>query len=217
MSTEARRRSPKRAAVIEAATEEFLTHGFEGTSMDRIAETAGVSKRTVYDHFPSKEDLFQAISHEILDRVEQMPAHAYSSEAPLADQLLRIGNTFADTITSPAFMKLSRVVIARFIQAPDLGQRTEKAHNRLRRDMIALFKAGRKDGRLRITNPERAAVQFCGLIKESAFWPQLMAGQKPLSQRERRAVVGTAVEMFLSYYYSGDDSEPRRPLASGAS
>ena len=200
MGTEARRRSPKRAAVIEAATEEFLTHGFEGTSMDRIAETARVSKRTVYDHFPSKEDLFQAISHEILERVEQMPAHAYSAEEPLEDQLIRIGNDFADTITSQAFMKLSRVVIARFIQAPELGQRTAKAHGRLRRDMIALFKEGRKDGRLRLTKPERAAVQFCGLIKEAAFWPELMAGQKPLSQRERRAVVSSAVDMFLKYY-----------------
>ena len=52
----ARRKSPKRAAVIEAATEEFLSRGFSGTSMDRIAEVANVSKRTVYDHFPSKDN-----------------------------------------------------------------------------------------------------------------------------------------------------------------
>ncbi|MEL6189820.1 MAG: helix-turn-helix domain-containing protein, partial [Myxococcota bacterium] len=97
MTTEARRRSPKRAAVIEAATEAFLSHGFEGTSMDRIAETAGVSKRTVYDHFPSKEDLFRAISHEILERVEEMPTHAYAPDVPLESQLLQIGNAFADT------------------------------------------------------------------------------------------------------------------------
>lgn len=200
MSTEARRRSPKRAAVIEAATKEFLNYGFEGTSMDRISETAGVSKRTVYDHFPSKEDLFRAISHEILERVEEMPSHGYSAEEPLEEQLLRIGNTFADTITSEAFMKLSRVVIARFIQSPELGQRAANAHDLLRRDMVALFKAGRKDGRLRITNPDRAAAQFCGLIKEVAFWPELMAGQKPLSRRERRAAVSSAVEMFLRYY-----------------
>ncbi len=200
MATAARRRSPKRAAVIEAATEEFLTHGFGGTSMDRIAETAGVSKRTVYDHFPSKEDLFRAISYEILERVDQMPSHTYSTEQPLETQLLQIGNSFADTITSQAFMKLSRVVIARFIQSPELGQRTANAHGRLRRDMISLFKAGRKDGRLRITNPERAAAQFCGLIKEIAFWPELMAGQKPLSKRERRAAVSSAVDIFLSYY-----------------
>ena len=51
----------KRAAILEAAVAEFRSNGFEVTSMDRIAETAGVSKRTVYNHFPSKEALFAEI------------------------------------------------------------------------------------------------------------------------------------------------------------
>ncbi len=198
--TDARRKSPKRAAVIEAATEGFLTYGFSETSMDRIAETANVSKRTVYDHFPSKEDLFQAIADDILNKIGEMHAHEYSEEKPLEEQLLDIGNTFAETITDRKFMKLSRVVIARFIQSPELAHKTLNAYARLRRDMITFFKAGKKDGRLQITNPEQAATQFCGLIKEIAFWPELMAGQKPLSTRERKAVVKSAVEMFLGHY-----------------
>ena len=195
-----RRKSPKRAAVIEAATEEFLSRGFSGTSMDRIAEVANVSKRTVYDHFPSKNDLFQAIVDKILQQVEEMPSHKYSEEKPLDEQLLAIGNTFATTITGKDFMKLSRVVISHFIQAPEWAHNTLKAHARLRQDMIAFFKAGKKDDRLNIRNPEKAAAQFCGLIKEIAFWPELMAGQEPISTRERNAAVKAAVEMFLDHY-----------------
>lgn len=198
--TNARRKSPKRAAIIKAATEEFLSRGFSGTSMDRIAEVANVSKRTVYDHFPSKDNLFQAIIDEILQRVEEMPSHEYSEKKPLDEQLLAIGNTFATTITGKDFMKLSRVVISRFIQSPEWAQNTLKAHSRLRQDMIAFFKAGKKDGRLKISNPEKAAAQFCGLIKEIAFWPELMAGQEPISTRERNAAVKAAVEMFLDHY-----------------
>lgn len=197
---ESRRNSPKRKAVIEAATEEFLSHGFSGTSMDRIAEAANVSKRTVYDHFPSKDDLFQAIIDEILIRVGEMPAHKYSEEQDLDEQLLAIGRSFADTITSSDFMKLSKVVISRFIQAPEWSHNTVEAHARLRKDMIAFFKAGKKDGRLRVNDHEKAAAQFCGLIKEIAFWPELMAGQKPVTTRERNAAVKSAVEMFLDHY-----------------
>lgn len=51
----------KRDAIVQAAIEEFRQHGFNGTSMDRVAAAAEVSKRTVYNHFPSKEDLFEAI------------------------------------------------------------------------------------------------------------------------------------------------------------
>lgn len=198
--TETRRKSPKRAAVVEAALEEFLTHGFSGTSMDRIAEVANVSKRTVYDHFPSKDDLFQAIIDEILERVGEMPTHEYSDSKTLDEQLLEIGNTFATTITGRDFMKLSRVVISRFVQAPEWAQNTLKAHARLRQDMVAFFKAGKKDGRLRVNDPEKAAAQFCGLIKEIAYWPELMAGQKPVTSRERASAVKDAVAIFLGHY-----------------
>ena len=198
--TDARRKSPKRAAIIEAATEEFWSHGFSGTSMDRIAKVANVSKRTVYDHFPSKDHLFQAIIDKILEKIGEMPSHEYSPEKPLDKQLLAIGKTFATTITGKDFMKLSRVVISRFIQTPEWAHNTITAYARTRRDMIAFFEAGKKDGRLKISNSEKAAAQFCGLIKEIAFWPELMAGQEPLSTRERNAAVKAAVEMFLDHY-----------------
>ncbi|MEM9292416.1 MAG: TetR/AcrR family transcriptional regulator [Acidobacteriota bacterium] len=199
-ATRAPRRSPKRDAVIEAATEEFLAHGFAGTSMDRIAQAANVSKRTVYNHFPSKDELFQAIVEEILRRSDEMPFHTYSPERALEDQLLEIGNTFADTITDRDFMKLAKVVTACFIQLPEWGQTTMSAYARLRKSMLAFFKAGKRDGRLKIGDPERAATQFCGLIKEAVFWPEVMAGQQPATSRERRIAVEDAVAIFLSYY-----------------
>ncbi|MCF5632840.1 TetR family transcriptional regulator, partial [Pseudomonas syringae] len=46
----------KREAIVLAAIAEFGDRGFEITSMDRIAARAEVSKRTVYNHFPSKEE-----------------------------------------------------------------------------------------------------------------------------------------------------------------
>ena len=58
----------KREAIIQAAIAEFRTNGFEVTSMDKIAATAGVSKRTVYNHFPSKDELFAAILRQLWER-----------------------------------------------------------------------------------------------------------------------------------------------------
>ncbi len=198
--TRAPRRSSKRSIVIEAATEEFLAGGFAGTSMDRIAQAANVSKRTVYNHFPSKDALFQAIVDEILRRSDEMPSYAYSAEKALEEQLLEIGTTFAETITDRDFMKLAKVVTACFIQLPEWGQTTMSAYARLRRSMIAFFKAGKRDGRLKISDPEWAATQFCGLIKEIVFWPEVMAGQQPATSRERRMAVEDAVAIFLNYY-----------------
>ena len=64
----------KREAIVAAAIAEFRANGFEVTSMDKIAATAGVSKRTVYNHFPSKEELFAEILHQLWSLVERPPA-----------------------------------------------------------------------------------------------------------------------------------------------
>ena len=48
----------KRAGILEAAKDLFLARGFEATSMDAVAQAAGVSKLTVYNHFQDKDTLF---------------------------------------------------------------------------------------------------------------------------------------------------------------
>lgn len=54
------KKEQKRAAIIQAALETFRSDGYVGTSMDSIANKAGVTKQTVYRYFNSKEVLFQA-------------------------------------------------------------------------------------------------------------------------------------------------------------
>ncbi|WBO23886.1 helix-turn-helix domain-containing protein [Sphingomonas abietis] len=46
-----------RERLLEAAAAEFLRHGFAGANVGKIAGAAGVSKKTVYVHFASKEAL----------------------------------------------------------------------------------------------------------------------------------------------------------------
>ena len=52
-----RRHERTRAAIADAAVALFAAHGFTETTMDEVAEAAGVSRRTAYRHFPSKDDL----------------------------------------------------------------------------------------------------------------------------------------------------------------
>ena len=53
--------SKKRLAVLDGAVRVFIESGYEASSMDRIAEEAGVSKRTVYNHFASKETSYNFV------------------------------------------------------------------------------------------------------------------------------------------------------------
>ncbi len=61
-------RERRRRRILEAAAERFATHGFAKSSMDEIASAAGVSKGLIYDHYPSKEDLLDAVWQGLVDR-----------------------------------------------------------------------------------------------------------------------------------------------------
>ncbi|HSM80686.1 MAG TPA: TetR/AcrR family transcriptional regulator [Nodosilinea sp.] len=51
----------KAVQILQGAMQEFLQNGYAGTSMDKVAATAGVSKPTVYSYFKDKEGLFRAL------------------------------------------------------------------------------------------------------------------------------------------------------------
>ena len=106
----------KRAAIVHAAVAEFQARGFDGTSMDQIAARADVSKRTVYNHFPSKEDLFHEIVAELTARSEPTESFSFDNEGTLEEQLATIGATIIDAMAGDDFINLARVVLSRFLQ-----------------------------------------------------------------------------------------------------
>ncbi|SNS50718.1 transcriptional regulator, TetR family [Anaerovirgula multivorans] len=58
--------------LMEKAEELFVKLGYKAVSMDEIAEAAGISKMTIYKHFPSKEKLFLEVVLSLMDRVSAM-------------------------------------------------------------------------------------------------------------------------------------------------
>ncbi len=54
----------KRAQILESAAELFGAHSFSGTGMDDIAQHSGITKRTIYSYFSSKEELILAVLSE---------------------------------------------------------------------------------------------------------------------------------------------------------
>ena len=62
-------RDVRRASLLEAALAAFSENGYHATSMDDIAERAGVSKPVLYQHFDSKLDLYLALAARVADDV----------------------------------------------------------------------------------------------------------------------------------------------------
>lgn len=112
----------KREAILAAAIAEFRVNGFEVTSMDRIAATAGVSKRTVYNHFPSKEELFAEILNQLwASSVAQLDV-SYAGDRPLREQLRGLLEAKMKMMSDVNFLDLARVAIAATIHSPERAQ-----------------------------------------------------------------------------------------------
>lgn len=193
----------KRQAIVDAAVAEFRTHGFDATSMDKIAAVAGVSKRTVYNHFPSKDDLFAQILVRLWDRSAAVMATPYRPDQPLRPQLLALMRQKMELLLDPSFLDLARVAIAEAIHTPQRAQDMVAKLGDKEEGVTAWIRAAQADGQLKEADPAFASHLLQGQLKIFAFWPQVAMGQPSLDPAAQQAVVETAVDMFLAYYGTG--------------
>ena len=190
----------KRAAIVAAAIDEFLAAGFDATSMDRIAASASVSKRTVYNHFPSKEALFAAILRQLWDASAGGDAPAYRVNEPLRAQLIDLLMRKLRLLNDEAFLALARVAIAAGIHSPERARDMVARIGEREEDLTVWVRTAAADGRLKTPDPAFAAQQLHGLVKAFAFWPQVTMGQPPLDEAQQRQVAESSADLFLARY-----------------
>lgn len=190
----------KREAIVQAAIAEFRSNGFEVTSMDKIAATAGVSKRTVYNHFPSKEELFAEILMRLWTLADEQHEIAYQPGQPLRDQLRQKLWLKMSTLSDSNFLDLARVAIGATIHSPDRAQAWVNRLNQREERFTVWVQAAQKDGRFKPVDPSFAAHQLHALLKAFAFWPQVTLNEPTLSEEKQNEVLDSALDMFLGWY-----------------
>ena len=191
------RSQQKRADIINAAIEEFKTSGFNATSMDTIAARAKVSKRTVYNHFESKESLFTEICDASSDAVMETMEIEFDAGRPVDDQLAEFAASLIDLCCSERFMTMARVTLPERLRDPKLANpgfdRVRRGETGMARWMEQAVDAGALD----VDDPASASRQFTALILEFVLWPQLFAGEKAPSAAGRKKITASAVQLFL--------------------
>ena len=201
MNTKIKSRSKqKREAIVTAAKRAFQEHGVQATSMDRLAELAQVSKRTVYNHFATKEELVLHLLSELWARSMIQADVVYEPEKSLEDQLRRLVEAEIELVSGPEFLGLARVAAGYFLYQPE-KLREEIA--RLSAQETALhrwLKSAMEDGRLKAMDIELAVTQVHNLVKGSCYWPQLLGYAPDLGADEKRRVAQETVSLFLSHY-----------------
>jgi TetR/AcrR family transcriptional repressor of mexJK operon len=189
------------AELLDIAVEAFITHGFEGASINEIAKRANSSKTTFYSRFPTKEKLFIAVLERRMDLIFSQVSTALPVDPPIEETLKEYGSRLLQFALSQDQIALFRVVSMESPRFPELGER--------------FYELGPKRGHAFLSDYLEEQIRRERLIKEDAAlmaehlislltggpvrWLVLGLQRNPIAKDGQRHV-DAAVRVFLRAY-----------------
>lgn len=173
--------------------------------MDELAEAAGVARRTLYNQFARKEDIFREMLRRVSGQLEDALPPNLEPSVDVEHVLRLAAHRILELHKHPEYCGFLRMVVADSRQFPwiaeELAAVMEPQTGRLVNYLAHLTTLGILDCR----NPLLAAHQFMGMLNEPSLWPWMIGRERlPFSAEE---MVDETVGMFLQRY--------RRPQSSG--
>ena len=167
----------KRQQILQGAMEIFLHQGYEGTSMDRVATAARVSKITIYKHFEDKEGLFKALIEQIAEQRFNRVLEVISLETEPEDMLRRIATQVLQLIASDEqYVAFFRLIMGESGRFPELAQLFVRALPQRVWKVLSHYFATHP--RLDIANPEATARIFTGTVISYAMTQYILHGEQ---------------------------------------
>jgi len=108
----AMRAAERRAAIVDAAMEEFIARGFAATRLDDIAKRAGVAKGTIYLHFKDKESMFEELIRTAIVPFVNRLAAPPTFSGSVRDAVEMIGRMFIHEVATTRRGDIVRLIIA---------------------------------------------------------------------------------------------------------
>jgi len=181
-----------RTRLVHAAREAFMKDGYRA-SVDGIAARAGVAKQTLYNHFPSKDDLFSEAaglaSAAIVVTLE-------GETGDLRASLLRFAATFRERVLGDEGLAMFRALTAETARFPALAQAFfAKGPDQTAARLADFLGNAMADGRLRRDDPRFAAEMLLGMLGGVEHFRRLCTAPRPDAAEHTR--IEQIVDAFL--------------------
>ncbi len=189
----------KRRQILDGARLAFGELGYERTSVDLIADRAGVAKATVYNHFDDKRALFTACFSEDADAVrDELRRSLLEIGGDPEPALQRVGEKLVRIFTSPTFVSLYRHTAAEADRFPEVGARLfARGPEVVYRAIAEWLERWEERGALRLEDARAAAVQFVLLCQGDLVVRSHLGLLHRPAAAEVRETVRRAVRTFL--------------------
>jgi AcrR family transcriptional regulator len=174
-------RDQRRVQLLDAASDVFTSKGYHAAAMDDIAEAAGVSKPVLYQHFPSKLDLYLALLDSSCDLLVEVVENAIATTEVNADRVVAAMGAFYEFVSSASGE-------FRFVFESDLtgDNAVQKRLWRVNNDIAdAIAAVIAEDTALPAEKSKLLAISLVGLAQVSArYWVSADSAQIPLAEAQ---------------------------------
>lgn len=147
-----------------AALDEFLEHGFAGTTMESVARAAGTTKRTLYAHHPDKRTLFTNVVRWAMARQHWEPPAIDLSTDDLRGSLTAIARAAIARAVDPEHVRLSRMVATEAARFPELASSAPVSWSPRVQAVTEVLRHYQDRGVLHLEDVEIGAEQFLMLV-----------------------------------------------------
>jgi AcrR family transcriptional regulator len=194
----------KRAVIVDAALKAFLEAGYAEASVNRIAAAAGVSIKTLYRHYESKDDLFSAVMQPACGKPlgdsdeDAAPPTWYA--LPSAEALPQAGAEYLRHVLSQDQLALYRVVVRDAHRFPELGRRYREVTTGTRGAIFIRYldRWADREGWV-VRDRQTAADVFAGLLKAGIFDETLLGLSRPSNDEIVEQARAAAENMLLLF------------------
>ena len=185
-----------RQQIVDAARAHFFSHGFRSVTMDDLAEELGISKKTLYAHFPGKLDLLEAVLADKFASVdatlkEVTRAHPRDFPATLRELLAGTQRELAEI--KPPFVRDMRQ------KAPQVFKVVEQRRAALiERYFGKLFIEGQRAGMVRKDVPTRLMIEILLAMVQAIMNPPKMEELEMLPKEGFSGILKIVLEGALT-------------------
>ena len=193
-----RRKAERPGEILEAAFSEFSRNGYAATTLDQIAERAGVTKGTIYVYFENKEHLFISMVRELVkatfDTVQDMFVRHQGSTAELLREAFRY--IYQHIVEDRRRREVARMLIAEAPRFPALADRyREEVHRPCLGLLNELIQRGIDRGEIRPSAITACPQVIIAPIAQVDLWIMMYDDRQPL---DLKAYFNAHLDMVLN-------------------
>lgn len=178
----------------------FLEKGYKGASMQRIAEQAEVSKRTLYKHFPTKDAVLSEVLGLFMEQGTKAATVPFDAKQPLDCQFKALLKSKIKLLQSDNYRGLLKILLPEALLQSQRGDYLTRHFPYTQGPLVNWLSAAEKANVIATEDLMVLALTIQGALEKQVLWPQLMHGQDDVDEQKEDRIIAELTQLLVTLY-----------------